>query len=371
MSAENKSDIDKAANEILGQMPDVPGIWLATWCPQKGAHIAAYGKASTTPDVPATVQDHGRIGSVTKTVTAAAVLMQVEAGKLKLENTIAEILPDLAARHAVIAGITVDQLVGMRSGIPDYANTGILITKVVADPTKIWAPMEIVDFTLTALAKDVQLGTPGYSTTNYLILGEMLVKVTGTSVEEVLNNVACAVGLNKTVLTSMQDSTMPAPFSHGYLNPPGVQALLASTVPNAKPVGDVTAWSPSWGGAGGGMYSTVEELGGWAASGFGSTLLSKAMFDRRLETVDIKGVGHYGLGVIDFGDGWIGHTGQIIGWEAYSFFNIKTGATAAAIVNETGSGTAAVALIAKVFEDLGLKLLLGSKLALEFHPSNK
>ncbi len=31
---------------------------------------------------------------------------------------------------------------------------------------------------------------------------------------------------------------------------------------------DVTDWTPSWGQVGGSMYSTVEDLGKWAATGF-------------------------------------------------------------------------------------------------------
>jgi D-alanyl-D-alanine carboxypeptidase len=134
------------------------------------------------------------------------------------------------------------------------------------------------------------------------------------------------------------------------------ESLAAANV-KAEPVGDVTDWSASWGGAGGSMYSTIDDLGTWAASGFGSTLLSKATVAKRLTTTAVPDVGKYGLGIIDFGGGWIGHTGQIIGWESFAFYNTRTGATVAAGVNETGSGLVALAVIGQLYPDLAAALI--------------
>ena len=72
---------------------------------------------------------------MTKTFTTTAILQQVAAGALKLESTIGEFLPDLATKYPDIKDITVEQLAGMTSGIPDYANTGVVIKQVVADPS--------------------------------------------------------------------------------------------------------------------------------------------------------------------------------------------------------------------------------------------
>ncbi len=354
MAAADRAEIDAVAKEALAQLPGLPGIWVGVWDPKKGVYTAAYGNA-VLPDTAATVQDHNRIGSLTKTFTAAAVLQQVDAGKLALDDTVGDVLPDLAKDHPDVAGITVAQLLGMRSGIPDYANTGLVIKKVVADPSKVWTPSEIIDLTLTETTLSTP-GTPGYSTTNYLVLGEMLAKVTGKPVEDALNSTAKAVGLKNTALTAPGDNELPSPSSHGYLNEPGVDSLAAAGV-SSEPVGDVTDWSASWGGAGGSMYSTVDDLGTWAASGFGNTLLTTATADRRLQTSKVPDVGKYGLGIIGFADGWIGHTGQIIGWEAFAFYNTTTGATVVAMVNETGSDLAALGVVGKVYPDLAASLL--------------
>ena len=78
----------------------------------------------------------------------------------------------------------------------------------------------------------------------------------------------------------------------------------------------MTEWTHSWGQGGGGMYSTVADLGRWAASMAGSSLLSPELAQERLErTVYVEGVGSYGLGIIDLG-GLYGHEGEIFGWES-------------------------------------------------------
>ena len=337
MSAKDSKAIDDAANGILAAHPELPGMWVGVWDPEKGTYLAAYGDA-VDDGTPASVDDHNRIGSVTKTFTAVAVLQQVDAGELSLDDTIADVLPDMTETYPDLAEITVEQLLAMRSGIPDYANTGAVTGPVVEDPTKVWTVDEIIATTLEEEPLQ-EPGTPGYSTTNYLILGEMLAAVTGDPVEDVINAVATEVGLSQSALQQPAETEMPDPSSHGYLNEPGVASLAEAGV-TAEPGQDVTDWTVSWGQAGGGMYSTIADMGAWAASGLGNSLLSPETAAARLEAQPIP-EGNYGLGIFVFEDGWIGHSGQLIGWESFVLSNTDTGAAFVLLVNETGSlGTA-------------------------------
>lgn len=61
----------------------------------------------------------------------------------------------------------------------------------------------------------------------------------------------------------------------------------------------------------------------------------------------------YGLGVTDFGHGWIGHTGQTMGWEALVIYNRETGSAFTAIVNDTGDLSETAAVVAYELPDLG------------------
>lgn len=78
----------------------------------------AYGLASLELRAPNTPETRFRIGSVTKPFTAMAVLMLYEAGRLNLDETVAQHLPDYP--HG--ARITIRQLLSHTSGLPDFVS---------------------------------------------------------------------------------------------------------------------------------------------------------------------------------------------------------------------------------------------------------
>ena len=61
----------------------------------------------------------------------------------------------------------------------------------------------------------------------------------------------------------------------------------------------------------------------------------------------------YGLGIIDFGNGWIGHSGQLIGCESLVLYDTGDVAIAVTIVNETASLIPAEFTLATIFPDYG------------------
>ena len=222
MPTADAAAIDKLAQDALAQSPDLPGLWIGVWDPAKGFYTQAYGEA-VKGGAKATIDDHGRIGSVTKTFTVVAVLEQVAAGRLKLDSTIEEILPDLATKYPAIKSITVDQLAGMRSGIQDYGNTGIVIKGVVADPAKVWTADDLIDAALTLPLSAP--GTGGYSTTNTIILGKMLERLTGKPIDQILTAVAKRAGLTQSALQAPEVTKIPEPASHGYVAAAGAKDL--------------------------------------------------------------------------------------------------------------------------------------------------
>ena len=356
------SDADVAAFNTVNEAEMAakaapPGMWIGVWDPKKGWHIGSYGEA-VVGGAKATDGDHGRIGSVTKTFTATAVLQQVAAGKLALTDTVGTLLPDLAAKYPDVGPITVQQLLSMHSGIPDYINSGLLTQQFLDHPEKVWTPDEIIASVLTKMKIDPSVAE--YSTTNYLILGEILRKVTGQAPDVVITSVATALGLKETALPAPAETAMPAPASAGYIMDAGVASLkeAGGTAKSGTTVQDAT---PSWGAAGGGMYSTVADLGAWGASGLGTATLPQALGDQRLQSRPIKPGIDYGLGIIDWGNGWIGHTGQAIGWEAVVAYNAKTGAVFVGMVNETASLTAVAGAMMQYFPDLAPPVFVGKQ----------
>ena len=347
MSDADAAVIDDASMEALAAGEGViPGMWVGVWDPAKGVHLAAYGDA-VAEETPATAEDSGRIGSITKTFTATAVLQQVAAGTLSLDDTVADVLPDLAAELPDIADITVEQLLAMQSGIPEYEF--LVVPDVLANPTEVVDLDEVIVETVEGGVEPA--GTAGYSTTNYLILGNMLEELTGRPSEDVLNELAADAGLTTTVLTVGDEIEMSDPSSDGYVNEIGVSYLAAQGI-NVEPLGDVSSYNPNWGGVGGSMYSTLEDLGAWAATGFGNDFLPPELAAQRLEAAPLPEGIDYGLGLIDFGNGWYGHSGSILGWDSVAVHNPETGAVFVSYTNEYGASNAFVGPVLAAFPDL-------------------
>lgn len=349
MSAAEMAAVDAAVNAALKSSTDsTPGAWVGIWSPDKGVYVQAYGKATGTQD--ASVADHNYIGSLTKTATAVAVLQQVDAGRISLTDTVADLDPALAQKFPPIAALTVEQLLTMSSGLPDYGNEpkGV-IGMVAADPSITFTPDDLIDIGLKANTIQPP-GTPGYSTTNYIILGQILETVLGVPVEETVTAVFAQVGMTQSALTA-PGAPRPEPASDGYLGDTGAMAVVAFGGPELPGDTDVTSWTMDWGRAGGGAYSTIGDLGLWGASGLGNTLLSPALGQARLtQTVETPLAGPYGYGIIDYGDGWYGHSGQVIGWEAEVRTKPASGAVIAVMVNSSeglGEITAAVDSVLK------------------------
>ncbi|MGI9136215.1 MAG: serine hydrolase domain-containing protein, partial [Candidatus Nanopelagicales bacterium] len=162
MSAADKAAIDAAAAQTIAASPDAaPGLWVAVWDPKKGYYEQAYGNA-VLPGTRATRADHFRIGSITKTVFATAVLQQISAGKLALSDTVKKLDPALSAKFPSLGKYTVAQLLSMRTQIPDYAEAAV--DALVANSQKRFTREELI-------ALGLEKGKPmsaagGYSTTN-------------------------------------------------------------------------------------------------------------------------------------------------------------------------------------------------------------
>ncbi len=316
------------------------GVWVAVSVPGHGLWQAAVGRRSAGGPR-AGLGDHLRIGSITKTFTAVAVLQQVARGRLHLHDTVAELLPDLAARHREVADLTVEQLLDMSSGLPDYANVrGGAFTQQAADPLRVWSPDELIDSALEAGVVEPP-GTPGYTTTGYVILGLVLAAVTGRPAHEVVSEVAAEAGLADTALAAPADNAMPAPAAHGYVARDGVP-VLAEVGVDLAPGTDTTDWqASSIAGVGGGMYSTLGDLFAWAASGCGTSLLPPDVAARRMDLRTKLGGGAlgYGLGIASdpYLEGYVGHSGQVVGYEALALHDPDSGGTVAVLVNSVGA----------------------------------
>jgi CubicO group peptidase (beta-lactamase class C family) len=147
----------------------------------------AYGVASVEHDVPVTPSTRFIIASTTKAWAGTAVLMLVEEGRLRLDQSIGELLPGLPMAWRPVA---VRRLLSHTSGLPDVVasvNTGELLSHER-------------DSAL-ALAGSKALQFPAgerwsYNQTNYVLLGMLVERITGTPfMSWILERIATPLGL--------------------------------------------------------------------------------------------------------------------------------------------------------------------------------
>ena len=137
------------------------------------------------------------IASITKMVTAVAILKLAELDVIHLETPIGNYLPDhLVRRLLYINGeprgqeIKVIHLLKHLSGLRDYImDDDQFLDLVFENPNRQWIPMDIIEHYLRSDLPKNPVDKPGnsfhYSDTNYLILGLIIENVTQQKLAEI------------------------------------------------------------------------------------------------------------------------------------------------------------------------------------------
>jgi D-alanyl-D-alanine carboxypeptidase len=221
----------------------------------------AAGVADVATGRPVTAGMRHRVGSITKTFTAAAVLQQVENGRIGLDTPIGRYLPKSVPGERG-AAITVRMLINHTSGLAEYlpyAYPSLKGMPVVADtrPQSLddhrftrFDPVELIEMGVTAPAVGAPGGTLGvYSNTNYLLLAQLLEEVSGTTAELcITRNVIEHAGL--------RDTEFPA---GPYVNGPHSQ-LYEAWFGMIHPPRDYSVFDMSYAGPSASLISTVADL---------------------------------------------------------------------------------------------------------------
>ena len=254
--------------------------------------------------VPLHGRDRFRVGSITKTFVAAVVLQLVGENRLALGDTVEHWLP------GVVPGgdrITVRQLLGHTSGLADFADDAGFVRRTVAEPQRRWTPRELVR---VALAEG-PVARPGerfaYASTNYVLLGMVVERATGTSLERQLRSrIFVPLGLKDTSFAP-RGAPLPSRYVHGYA--PSEHDGIVGSLATAR---DRSTVSASWAWAAGAVISTASDL-----SRFLGAVLKGRLLPPHLRKLMRPAPGaRYGLGLAAFRTPCgtaIGHTGALLG----------------------------------------------------------
>lgn len=219
---------------------------------------------------PPQADDHVRLASVSKAYSGAVALALVDQGRLSLDDTIAQRLPDLPAAWGAV---TLRQLLNHTSGLPDYPGSPDFQAVLKADPHHIFDP-----HCLLAYVADQPLAfIPGteyhYANSDNVAVALMAEAGTGQHYEDLLRTLVLdPLDLHATSLP--RGFRIPEPYLHGYaVDPPA----------GPEDVSTVYGMSGLW--AAGGMISTPRELSAFTAAYAGGRLISPATRAQQLTFV--------------------------------------------------------------------------------------
>ncbi|MBC5815893.1 MAG: beta-lactamase family protein [Candidatus Eremiobacteraeota bacterium] len=245
-----------------------------------------YGLASIKANSTVTSATQFEIGSITKQITAAAILQLKEQGKFKLSDRLGKFLP----RYVPGRNVTLEQMLWHISGIPDFMF-------VHGFPT-FWCLMlrNSGGFnSALALIKNEPLQfNPGtryaYSNSNYVLLGEVISRVTHMSWRDyVRKNILSRAGMTQ---TSFIDKEPALPnMAVGYREDP------KGVVIPAPPFG-------YWPGAGGSIVSTAADIARWDQAFFAGKIVNQ-------DDVKLATTAH----ILPSGES----TGEGFGWEVGTY----------------------------------------------------
>ncbi len=205
-SSPGTGGLDTAMQGLLSKY-SIPGAALAISRNGVLVYARGFGLANTTSATPVQPDSLFRIGSVSKTFTAVAIMELVEQGKLQLDQSAFSYLPNItpvsgATLNPQLASVTVRELLNMTGGwdrsiVPDAVDN----TLVIAAATGFATPLSCSQVIQYQLGQPLQHNpgtTYAYSNFGYCILGEIVTQVGGVDyVDFVRQNVLTPLGVQR------------------------------------------------------------------------------------------------------------------------------------------------------------------------------
>lgn len=216
---------------------------------------SAYGMADLERRIPATTHTDYRLASMTKQFTAMAIMLLAADGRLRYDQPVREILPELPL---AAAPVTIRHLLNHTSGVLDYED-------LIPDTQTVQVHDRDV---LALLAAHDSVYFPGgthyrYSNSGYCLLALVVERVSGMPFARFLRErIFAKLGMAGTVAHQDGVDTVPR-RAYGYTPDSGRFRASDQSVTSAT-LGD------------GGVYTSVEDLVAWDRALSSATLVDQA-----------------------------------------------------------------------------------------------
>jgi D-alanyl-D-alanine carboxypeptidase len=287
--------------------------------------VAGINRVGTT--LPRKFVDNFKIGSNTKMYTAALVMQLVQNGKIGLGDTMNKWFSDEAWFAKMPNGnkITVKHLLSHESGLYNYVKSQDVIQNMIQKtPLKVFSPQDLLAVSFAQPAEFLPGTHYHYSNTGYILLGLIVEKVLGMKVETAIHtNVLARLKLNHSYM--LNDPGLPFPYVHGHAYyKEGDSFKITSYI------------DPSVSWTAGSIIANPNDLDTFNKAQLSNGFLTPATQTKRqtynplsatsFQLGSTPGVFEYGLGISRMrfaNDQYIGHFGQIEGYDTAVFYNPK------------------------------------------------
>ena len=273
----------------------------ATVMTAQGTWSGTTGKADGVRDLQ--VDDEFAIASIVKSVIAAQIMLMVEAGELRLDDPVADHLP--ADVKFDTNGATIRQLLGHRSGLPDYYD--LLVSSQAVEFQRVWTPTEML--ALVPAERTPPGSTFSYAETNYLLLTLVIEHLRGLPLAKVLRHGALAIHALERLVYEPDERpseplAMPAGAAHDVLKIRGgyIPSLAAATAYHT-------------------IASDSRSLALWWRALCAGDIVSQSSLTEMSTFQPEPLSGGYGLGMFNPANGYataFGHTGEIPGYMSWA-----------------------------------------------------
>lgn len=232
----------------------------------------ASGRVSREPGAaPVTPDSLFQIGSITKSFTSVTILQLQAAGRLSIDQTVGDWLPQYPAWRDV----TIRRLLDMTSGIPGYDNVDAMLTaEGDSGGSRRWSDPVLVGF-----ADPTYPGAPmpttgwDYSNTNYILAGMIIEKATGRSYASEIQSrfLGDRLGLTSTYYSpdvypaDIRSRMVAGYFANTELSNVKLKPLVGK---------DMKDNDMSWAAAAGGIVSRPQDVAAWARALYAGPLLT-------------------------------------------------------------------------------------------------
>ena len=279
------------------QREHIPGLSLLVAREGRIVRAQGYGLANVELQVPVKPETIFQSGSVGKQFTATAVMMLVEEGKVKLDDSIKHYIKGAPAAWDQV---TIRELLSHTAGFGDY-------------PKNFNFRKDYTESDLLKIVEDIPLAYPpgtrwSYANLGYLTLGILIHQVTGKFYGDFLKErIFQPLGMSTTRIISEAD-IIPNRAT-GY-------RLVQGQLKNQEWVSPTLNTT-----ADGALYFSVLDLAKWDAALYTEQVLKRASLDQMWSVTKLSNgepnSGHYGFGwEIETRDGYrvIGHGGS---WQGF------------------------------------------------------